>query len=385
MIKKGISFLFAAFISAYNIYGEWLEIGEISQYNPVTSEAHATIHLEHQFIQNRDSLYLINSKGVSITRVSVRKSYLANRRVYAVLIPENRIMRIYTGLKVAYIQKNEKVSHLPDQRKILTEYPAEIQNPKDQSTMVYIPEGPFILGSSSKNTLHYFPNVRSFNHELYRRLGKKPPAYVRISGFYIDKYEITIRQFKKYLRYSGDQIEIPHKAINLDTPVSGIPFRNAANYCRWAEKRLPTELEWEKAARGSGIDVYWNTKEEKILVPNPRIYPTGNQFDSTNCITSEKGLSSPVSVHDLSDASPYGVMGTCGNVLEWTSSWLMPYKGNPMKSIYFGRKYKVLKGGSYTLPAEYARSFIRIPGGLPTLDKDIQAGFRCVKPLHTQP
>lgn len=384
MLKK-LLFVIFFIITGQNIFCYWIRVGEIIQVNEITGQSHAEIYLNEPYLNNQKNLFILNKNGDPLTRVSIIQSYYSDGKIHTVLTHDKSTIKIYTGLSLAYKKKSSKISNLPDRREIHREYPHEIENLKDQSTMIFIPEGPFILGSSEKNTLHYTPRIRSFNHELYRKLGKKNPVYVNLSGYYIDKYEITIQQFQKFLNYTGESVEIPHPTLNPKTPIYGISYSMAEKYCKWSGKRLPTEFEWEKAARGSGIDIYWNTKEEKILVPNPRIYPTGNLFEAEKCVTVNRGLSSPVPIDQLNDPSPYGVMGTCGNVLEWTSSWLMPYKGNPKKSLYFGKKYKVLKGGSYLLPPEYVRSYMRIPGGIPTLNKEKQAGFRCVKPLHSQP
>jgi formylglycine-generating enzyme required for sulfatase activity len=69
----------------------------------------------------------------------------------------------------------------------------------------------------------------------------------------------------------------------------------------------------------------------------------------------------------------------CGNAAEWTSSWLLPYRGNTARDERFGKRYKVIRGGSYEHPLELAKSYVRLAGGIPTLSRDRRAGFRCAR------
>ncbi len=363
----------------------WIIVGKVTQVNQITQEVVVRIDFPEKYEDNKGDLHILNPEKKSIAGLSIiQKSFHRNQYTIRTRIQSQK-KRIYAGLDVAVPEPARETSHLPDKREIKLVYPDEIIHSKDSSRMVFIPEGPFILGDQTKGSLHYLPPVRNLNADLYRRMGKKPPVYVQLSGFYIDKYEITMGQFRDFIRRSGTSYEASEESLREDIPVYAVSYPLAEAYCDWAGKRLPTELEWEKAARGSGLEIYWTEKEEKVLVPNPLTYPVGNGFSPDVCVTSEKGLSSPLPVSELKDFSPYGLAGTCGNALEWTSSWLMPYKGNTTKSPYFGKKYKVLKGGSFLLPADMARSYNRIPGGYPTLSRDFRAGFRCVKPLHPHP
>ena len=147
-------------------------------------------------------------------------------------------------------------------------------------------------------------------------------------------------------------------------PVQGISWKKAYDYAMAVDKRLPTEVEWEKAARGfKGSE-----------------FPWGALFDSKKANTKEGGNVLPVKTGSYkSGVSEFGCFDMSGNVYEWTSSWYNPYEGNPEVSIEYGRVYRVLRGGSYLTDAFESRSARRHyakPG-----DNREDFGFRCAKDL----
>lgn len=191
--------------------------------------------------------------------------------------------------------------------------------------MVFIKnEGPFIMG---------FEGAGSPDTQPVRR--------VTVEDYYIDKYEVTNKQFNEFLEATGYKWEgrlqawpggvMPEEAANL--PVVYVSWYDARAYAEWAGKRLPTEAEWEKAARS--IDA--------------RKYPWGDNFDKTRCNVKKSGYGKPLPVASFpTGESPYGCRNMIGNVAEWVEDFYDAYPGNEAKVEAFGRRYRVVRGGSYT-------------------------------------
>jgi len=185
---------------------------------------------------------------------------------------------------------------------------------RDGVEMVLVPEGPFIMGTGDGEPESSPPHRRSV------------PAY------YIDKYEVTNALYAKCvaatdieppLNWNGP---VPANGAE-DLPVTNITWFDAMRYAVWAGKRLPTEAEWEKAGRGTG----------------GRRYPWGNA-DIENRRNKDSGKLRPRGGYP-EGASPYGVLDMSGNAWEWTADWYLQYPASGVKSIHFGRKYKVVRGG----------------------------------------
>jgi iron(II)-dependent oxidoreductase len=174
-----------------------------------------------------------------------------------------------------------------------------------------------------------------------------------LDGFYIDKYEVSNAQYEKFIQATG------HKApplwgdqnFNLpQQPVVGVSWQAASDYCRWAKKRLPTEAEWEKAARGS-------TKY---------LYPWGDDFTygQANIITPGDGYqyTAPLGSYPAG-ASPYGVLDMAGNVAEWCADWYTSdyYRHGPRINPAgpASGEYRVVRGGSWNDPSYRVRSSYR--------------------------
>jgi formylglycine-generating enzyme required for sulfatase activity len=246
----------------------------------------------------------------------------------------------------------------------------------DNMEMVYVPAGIFSMGAREDDDP--------------ARDDEKPVHSVFLDAYYIDRFEVTSSQFAKYLNANPTAIRwVPSNSVSNiqkvdglwqakpgfeDHPVANIIWAGAVNYCNWVGGDLPTEAQWEKAARGT----------------DERRYPWGNEFKSVpirlNFDDSEYSFmddgyvkTAPVGIYP-DGMSPYGAMDMAGNLWEWTADWYANiYKKqadvityNPTGAI--GGDGHVYRGGSYN------SSFLDFRTTERRLSDDPRAdlGFRCV-------
>jgi formylglycine-generating enzyme required for sulfatase activity len=226
--------------------------------------------------------------------------------------------------------------------------------------MVLIPEGEFVMGSDqSDGKIGFEVGVDSI-----------PKHKVLVKAFWIDRYEVTIGPYRQFVKATGHEVpsiwndykEFGYPAPEDNHPVIDLNFYDAEAYCRWVGKRLPTEEEWEKAARGT----------------DGRIWPWGNQLDlkQLNTEDSKHNWTTPVGSFPAG-ASPYGVYDMAGNAMEWTASILQSYPGSP-RMITPDKKFRILRGGSWGMPANpFARAAHRHYRLAELAQPDF--GFRCAK------
>jgi iron(II)-dependent oxidoreductase len=233
--------------------------------------------------------------------------------------------------------------------------------------MVLIAAGPFKMGSRQQDGK---VGIQVGVDEL-------PQHEVALPAYLIDRTEVTAKQYKAFLNATerkppGDprfpeiypwaaEGGVPKEFENH--PVIYVTWSDAAAYCKWAGKRLPTEAEWEKAARGA----------------DGRIWPWGNTFDPKKANVRETDAAGTLPVGSFPDgASPYGVQDMAGNVAEWTADWYEAYPGSTLKRKAFGIN-KVVRGGAWTLFAEpYSRAAHRSIAQDPE-KRHRSIGFRCAK------
>ncbi|MFQ5672445.1 MAG: SUMF1/EgtB/PvdO family nonheme iron enzyme [Nitrospinales bacterium] len=262
-------------------------------------------------------------------------------------------------------------------------YPAEAAEqdpPRDnrlEADMVLIPAGIFSFGTDRRDATG---NALSVGIPKPWYADENPQQRVFLKAFYMDRYEVTNRRYKIYVDAAG-AIPPPHWRDNRfpegrgDDPVTEVNWFDAANFCAWAGKRLPTEKEWERAARG----------------PNGNEYPWGNEFHIENANLAPKagGKTKIATVGSFpGGASPEGAHDLIGNVWEWTASDYAPYKGGNYRSPQYDGRYKVLRGASAAyighfpgvsyeeVLKQYSRGGYRQPA-LPD-DAAPDVGFRCV-------
>jgi formylglycine-generating enzyme required for sulfatase activity len=217
---------------------------------------------------------------------------------------------------------------------------------KDGSEMILIPAGEFLMGSPPEEG-------NSDEH---------PQHTVYLDAFYIDKYEVTNAQYKKFMDATGHAAPSWWNDNNFnkpEQPVVGVTWFDAEAYCKWANKRLPTEAEWEKAARGTvGRRYPWGNE-----VPNAGGIWRANYYIGENGVDDGFQYAAPVGSFPAG-VSPYGIHDMAGNVLEWVADWYdggyysVSPKNNP-KGPNSG-SVRVLRGGAWLGSVNLLRAASRI-------------------------
>ena len=160
-------------------------------------------------------------------------------------------------------------------------------NPKDGATMMWVPAGKFIMGSNSSDNAN-----------------ERPQHEVMLDGFWIYQYEVTVAQYRKFCDKTGRQMPAaPKWGWQEQHPIVYVTWNDATDYAKWAGVTLPTEAQWEKAARGTAGNTY----------------PWGNEWDASKC-PKELLSTHPVGSYPQ-DVSPFGVFDMAGNVREWCQDW----------------------------------------------------------------
>ncbi len=230
---------------------------------------------------------------------------------------------------------------------------------KDGATLVFVPAGEFIMGAS-------YSDADALNSDW-------PEHRVKLSAYWIDRTEVTNAQWRKCVAAGGCP-ELTDKTSSTrpdyhtnpaydNFPVVNVSWMFADAYCRWAGRRLPTEAEWEKAARnGDG-----------------RIYPWGNDAPNERRANFQ-GKDDTVAVGSYPwGASPYGVLDMAGNVYEWVHDWYLQgyYKNSPVdnpKGPDAGQA-RLMRGGAFGSGADAVKSSRRVWEGF---YKEMNyVGFRC--------
>ncbi len=196
----------------------------------------------------------------------------------------------------------------------------------------------------------------------------QPQREVFLDAYAIDRTEVTNAAFAEFLEETQYPVErdwdasLAAKQANL--PVVGVLWAEADAYCRWAGKRLPTEAEWEKAARGT----------------DGRSYPWGNIWDVTKANTEESGIGGVTAVASYpGGASPYGLMDMAGNAAEWVANTFdfNYYQDAPSHNPTGPTTVMdhVLRGGSWACTAVQAQTIFRDSSH--SVRPNMRVGFRC--------
>ena len=287
---------------------------------------------------------------------------------------------------------------------------------KSDGDMILIPAGEFVMGSNQVDKKN---NWKQYGSREPWYLNEHPEQKVYLDNFYIDRYEVTNRAFMAFVKVDNDRMpeywldngyayqlkkeklfslpveQLRHLAANVfkfdvdnqqqskaelidrmkkrwlsfdALPVTHVSWKDADKYCRFLKKRLPTEAEWEKSARGE----------------NGNEFVFGKQWLKGKSNVGEEEWTfgvAPVGSYPQ-DRSPYGVFDMAGNAYEWVDDWYKPYDGSRYDSPAFGQRYKVVRGsgfgkdGHYFL-IHYQRASYRTY--LFPHDRKPGQGFRCAK------
>lgn len=263
-------------------------------------------------------------------------------------------------------------------------------------TMALIPAGEFLMGAPGGS--------EGFSDEQPQRL-------VFLSAFRIDRHEVTNAEYLRFVQVTGHAIPVnSNPAVTVweqgaplpgteSHPVVNVSWHDAVAYCRWASKRLPTEAEWEKAARGTDGRRYPWGNEWDLTLANSASYWAGRTIEFSSGeewkafwvngegarISKERGIKGEVLTLPVGSfpqaASPYGLLDMAGNVAEWVQDWYEPYSylNAPLSDPQgpAGVLLKAMRGGSWLKPAKSLRTTDR-DYGFPD-DRPSGTGFRCAK------
>jgi formylglycine-generating enzyme required for sulfatase activity len=241
-----------------------------------------------------------------------------------------------------------------------------------------VPAGAFLMGSNPKRDPVVAKEKQRFDDE-------QPQHRVLLPGYTIARFPVTVAEYACFVRawhrepqrntFIGGVMDWPAQLQRMDYPVVNMTWHDARSYGGWLSFvtgeswRLPTEAEWEKAARGT----------------DGRIYPCGDTFEEQRCNTkeSEKNTTTPIGTYP-EGASPYGVQDMAGNVWEWVSTlhFSYPYSLSDRREGPNDPDYRVLRGGSWHADARFARAAFRWssrPGNF-----DDNTGFRVVQAAYSQ-
>lgn len=228
---------------------------------------------------------------------------------------------------------------------------------EDGIVLVYVPAGEFLMGNDDKEA------------------DERPEHQVFLDAYWIDQTEITNAMYAKCVLEK--KCELPLKLSSKtrgdyysnnnfsNFPVNYINWQMAKNYCQWAGRDLPTEAQWEKAARGDGgAEFPWGNAK---ITPALLNYQNSGIGDTTEVGSYPNGV------------SQYGAFDMAGNVYEWVNDWYDAtyYKISPLSNPLgpVSGQYKVARGGAWGFASDYARSSYR---NFFDPEKEYNFGFRCV-------
>ncbi|MGD8815422.1 MAG: formylglycine-generating enzyme family protein, partial [Anaerolineales bacterium] len=356
--------------------------------------------------------------GMLVLELAISQSDSA---VYQVLFvsPADEFDQLYSAVVEPVLQgfSREWVSVSPTEtaanksaQQAITPIDTKIRS-ADGMTMVYVPAGEFVMGNPGAQWM-WNGNLTDGDLDIQVHTDESPQHTVYLDAYWIDQTEVTVEMFRTFVEATGyitstekDGWGAPYRAGSIenewphipgtdwqhphgpdsiaqdDHPVVQVSWDDAAAYCEWASGGLPTEAQWEKAARGT----------------DGRLYPWGNTYDrnlgnfcDAQCPVERwkqyayddgYALTAPVGSFP-GGSSPYGVLDMAGNVWEWTADWYgeyyyanSPYE-NP-EGPRFGTE-RTQRGGAWLDSESWVRTTVRHATGPWVRCDDL--GFRCAVP-----
>lgn len=259
---------------------------------------------------------------------------------------------IFVGIIIAFFMLGGSSEQSQSANTAGTNQPGDASKqttPTAPQGMAYVPGGEFTMGRNDGDDY------------------ERPAHQVTVKPFFMDIYEVTNAQYAEFVKATDYKPPIqssngPYPSDLL--PVTGVTWDGANAYANWAKKRLPTEEEWEFAARGT----------------DGRRYPWGNDWRSGAANAGTSAVGSMADVGKYNGASPYGIYDLAGNAWEWTASTLKAYPGGTLPADA-NTTDKVIRGGSWaSAPSQATTTFRRGWGARGEKDYSY-TGFRCVKDI----
>ena len=281
--------------------------------------------------------------------------------------------------------------------------PAKVIRGEDGAVMVLVPAGEFVMGSDEAEVQGFVqgcPAAAGFTERMCKERGDRemPQHRLKLDAFYIDQHEVTNALFEKFVKASGHTTVAererwswifrqkdanrqwektegadwrrpagPGSTAEANRPVIHVAWSDADAYCRWAGKRLPTEAEWEKAARGT----------------DGRRYPWGNDWEPGRANATLSARTTTAVGSFAFGTSPYGAHDMAGNVYEWVADWFDKevYRLGPDRPRTGPEQgtMRVIRGGSWHNHLLFT-VIMRRPASLPERTAN-DLGFRCAKGL----
>lgn len=272
--------------------------------------------------------------------------------------------------------------------------PATTTNPKDGAEMILIPAGSFLMGTTKEEIDAQFADTGLPEDWKKYTTDERPRHRKSLESFFIYRYEVTNKQYKVFIDATGHRSP-PHwggtsfPAGKGKHPVVEVSWDDAQAYCRWAGTRLPTEAEWEYAARGAGRGknhasrVFpWGDEWDRKLSNNSSLHAGKEICNAADWNTWYKGgqeslfpLTSCVGSFPRG-VSPFGVQDMGGNAWEWCAEIQSPYADQKSDKAA-DKKMRARRGGSWANVALHIRSADRQPARHD--DVNIYTGLRCVR------